>query len=192
MKKYFFPPVDKLNAIDDVSKMKLSDNAFRVYCYLVCRYNSITQQCNPSVNHMSKNIGKSKATIKRALAELRDKNLIWNYRGYPSVGSNEYKIYGTVLWKKYSSNLNESRLNNDTQIGSELSPKTIKETMKETINVQESENSELPKDSLSDSEALPKCDDTKIANTVNLEENKERITKEQFYEQFGDILGVTH
>ena len=148
-KKQHFDFKMKVLAIDAVVQRDISDKAFRVYCYLLCRYNSGSKQCNPSIDNMSKKLGKSHCTIKRAIRELKDKKVISYWRGSPTTGSNMYRLEGS------SEGIYEQRVSNLSKVGvsfasnevSELSPKYNNEYNKE-YNIQRvSFEPELPKGS---------------------------------------------
>ena len=119
----------KVLAIDKVLQKDISDKSFRVYCYLLCRYNSSSKQCNPSIDNMSKMLGKSHCTIKRAIRELKDKKVISYWRGSPTTGSNMYRLEGSSegIYEREVSNLSKAGISFAYNEVSELSPKYNKE-----------------------------------------------------------------
>ena len=148
-KKQHFDFKMKVLAIDAVVQRDISDKAFRVYCYLLCRYNSGSKQCNPSIDNMSKMLGKSQCTIKRAIRELKDKKVISYWRGSPTTGSNMYRLEGSSegIYEQRVSNLSEVGVSFVSNEVSELSPKYNNEYNKE-YNIQRvSFEPELPEGS---------------------------------------------
>jgi len=119
----------KVLAIDKVLQKDISDKSFRVYCYLLCRYNSSSKQCNPSIDNMSKMLGKSHCTIKRAIRELKDKKVISYWRGSPTTGSNMYRLEGSSegIYEREVSNLSKAGISFASNEVSELSLKYNKE-----------------------------------------------------------------
>ena len=184
-----FDPVSKLNSLQRaIRDPQLSSSAKLVYTSLVFRYNSETKKCNPSVEKISEDIGnKSTRTIERALQELRRQGYITNFRGYPGIGSNLYQLKDTkvgLLKQTYTTNLTSIDDNIVGEAPSSVSCKTINETIKETINHNISEESELYRDSLSEIKEVNSNDDTKVESLVVKDSDKESITKERFYEVF--------
>ena len=135
-KEHHFDPLMKIQAVDLLIKKKIKDRAFRVFCFLVCRYNTYTMQCNPSVNYMAKEMCKSPSYVKRGLQELREKNLISNRRGSITTGSNLYRLVGTSIGicQPQSSNMHEKEIKFVSKEGSGLSRKYINENIKKNIN----------------------------------------------------------
>ena len=88
-KQHHFDPLMKIQALDFIIKQQLSDRAYRVYSFLVFRYNTYTMRCNPSIEYMAQEMNKSPSYIKRALRELRKKNFISNI-GFDDVVSSCY------------------------------------------------------------------------------------------------------
>ncbi len=135
-----FSPLGKIISISELLKNKLvNDNEFRIACFLIDSYNNKTDQCNPSVLYMGKQMGKSESTIKRGLRGLRKKKIISNSRGNPIIGSNKYKIFSNkkgigeyeipiLVDQKESSNLNHKEVNIVKHESSSMTCKTIKET----------------------------------------------------------------
>ena len=162
-----FDPVKKLNSqFDALKDPELSDTDKLVYSVLVFRYNSRTRQCNPSVETIAKDLSKSTRTIERSLKSLREKKYITNFRGFPGKGSNMYQLKDTKLGlykkKKKTTNLSEIYDNIVGETSSSVSCKTINETIKETINNNISDESELHGDSLSEIKEVNNNDDTKV------------------------------
>lgn len=136
-----FSPLGKIISISELLKNKsVNDNEFRIACFLIDSYNNKTDQCNPSVLYMGKQMGKSESTIKRGLRGLRKKKIISNSRGNPMIGSNKYKIFSnkkgigefevpTLVDNKERSNLNYREVNIVKYESSTMTRKTIKETM---------------------------------------------------------------
>lgn len=135
-----FSPLGKIISISELLKNKLvNDNEFRIACFLIDSYNNKTDQCNPSVLYMGKQMGKSESTIKRGLRGLREKKIISNSRGNPTIGSNKYKIFSNkkgigeyeipiLVDQKESSILNHKEVNIVKYESSSMTRKTIKET----------------------------------------------------------------
>ena len=135
-----FSPLGKIISISELLKNKLvNDNEFRIACFLIDSYNNKTNQCNPSVLYMGRQMGKSESTIKRGLRGLRDKKIISNSRGNPMIGSNKYKIFSNKKGKgefeipilvdqKENSDLNHREVNIVKNDSSSMTCKTIKET----------------------------------------------------------------
>ena len=115
----------KVLAIDKVLQKDISDKAFRVYCYLLCRYNSGNKQCNPSIDNMSIKLAKSHCTIKRAIKELKEKKIISYWRGSPTTGSNMYRLEGSSegIYEREVSNLSKAGISFASNEVSELSLK---------------------------------------------------------------------
>ena len=184
-----FDPVKKLNSqFDALKDPDLSVTDKLVYFVLVHRYNSRTRQCNPSVETIANDICKSTRTVERSLKKLREKGYITNFRGFPGKGSNMYQLKDTKLGlykkKKKTTNLSEIYDNIVGETPSSVSCKTINETIKETINNNISDESELHGDSLSEIKEVNDNDDTKVVSLVVKDRDKESITKERFYEVF--------
>ena len=139
----------KVLAIDKVLQKDISDKSFRVYCYLLCRYNSSSKQCNPSIDNMSKMLGKSHCTIKRAIRELKDKKVISYWRGSPTTGSNMYRLEGSSegIYEREVSNLSKAGISFASNEVSELSLKYNNEYNKEYNNSEKLVEPELPKGS---------------------------------------------
>ena len=139
----------KVLAIDKVLQKDISDKAFRVYCYLLCRYNSGNKQCNPSIDNMSIKLGKSHCTIKRAIKELKEKKIISYWRGSPTTGSNMYRLEGSSegIYEREVSNLSKAGISFASNEVSELSPKYNNEYNKEYNNSEKLVEPELPKGS---------------------------------------------
>ena len=185
-----FDPVKKLNSLFDTLKdPDLTPTDKLVYAVLVFRYNSRTRQCNPSIETLAEDIGgKSTRTVERSLRKLREKGYITNFRGFPGKGSNMYQLKDTKLGlykkKKKTTNLTEIYDNIVGETPSSVSCKTINETIKETINNNISDESELHGDSLSEIKEVNNNDDTKVESLAFNESDKESISKERFYEIF--------
>lgn len=180
-----FDPVKKLNSqFDALKDPDLSVTDKLVYFVLVHRYNSRTRQCNPSVETIANDICKSTRTVERSLKKLREKGYITNFRGFPGKGSNMYQLKDTKLGlykkKKKTTNLSEIYDNIVGETPSSVSCKTIKETINNNI----SDESELHGDSLSEIKEVNNNDDTKVESLVVKNSDKESITKERFYEVF--------
>ena len=79
MATHYFDPLKKIQSLDTIISMDLTDRAYRVFSFLVFRYNSNSEQCNPSVNYMAAQMNKSPSYVKRGLKELRDKQIIINF-----------------------------------------------------------------------------------------------------------------
>ena len=182
-----FDPVSKLNSLQQaIRDPQLSSSAKLVYTSLVYRYNSETKKCNPSVQKISEDIGnKSTRTIERALQELRRKGYITNFRGYPGIGSNLYQLKDTkvgLLKQTYTTNLTSIDDNIVGETPSSVSCKTINETIKETINHNISEESELYRDSLSEIKEVNNNDDTKLESLGVKDTSKDLVTHERLLE----------
>ena len=139
----------KVLAIDKVLQKDISDKAFRVYCYLLCRFNSGNKQCNPSIDNMSIKLGKSHCTIKRAIKELKEKKIISYWRGSPTTGSNMYRLEGSSegIYEQRVSKLPKAGISFASNEVSELSPKYNNEYNKEYNNSENLAEPELPKGS---------------------------------------------
>ena len=61
MATHYFDPLKKIQSLDTIILRDLTDRAYRVFSFLVFRYNSHTEQCNPSVNYMAAQMNKSLA-----------------------------------------------------------------------------------------------------------------------------------
>ena len=145
-KEHHFDPLMKIQTVDLLIKKKISDRAFRVFCFLVCRYNTYTMQCNPSVNYMAQEMRKSPSYVKRGLQELREKNLISNRRGSLTTGSNLYRLVGTSMgiYQPQRSNMREQEIKFVSMEGSDMTRKYINEDIKENINTDTHSEPELP------------------------------------------------
>ena len=182
-----FDPVSKLNSLQQaIRDPQLSSSAKLVYTSLVFRYNSETKKCNPSVEKISEDIGnKSTRTIERALQELRRQGYITNFRGYPGIGSNLYQLKDTKvgLFKQtYTTNLTSIDDKNVGHTPTPVSCKTINETIKETINYNISDESELYGDSLSEIHEVNNNDDTKLESLGVKDTSKDLVTHERLLE----------
>ena len=135
----------KVLAIDKVLQKDISDKAFRVYCYLLCRFNSGNKQCNPSIDNMSIKLGKSHCTIKRAIKELKEKKIISYWRGSPTTGSNMYRLEGSSegIYEQRVSKLPKAGISFASNEVSELSPKYNNEYNKEYNNSENPAEPEL-------------------------------------------------
>ena len=135
-KQHHFDPLMKIQALDFIIKQQLSDRAYRVYSFLVFRYNTYTMRCNPSIEYMAQEMNKSPSYIKRALRELRKKNFISNKRGSLTTGSNLYRLVGTTIgiYESQRSYSSSPKVNSVTNEGSHMSHKYINEYIKENIN----------------------------------------------------------
>ena len=135
-KEHHFDPLMKIQAMDFIIKQDVTDRAIRVFCFLTFRYNTYTMQCNPSVEYMAQEMGKSPSYIKRGLRELREKELISNRRGSLTTGSNLYRLEGTSIgiFEPQGSNASYHKVKSVTHEGSEVSRKYINEDIKENIN----------------------------------------------------------
>ena len=146
-----FSPLGKIVSISQLLKNKsINDNEFRIACFLIDSYNNKTQQCNPSVLYMGRQMGKSESTVKRGLRELRKKNIISNSRGSPMLGSNKYKIFANkngvgdyevpiVVDTNESSNLNSREVNIVTNESSNVTRKTVNESMNRNLPIESKE-----------------------------------------------------
>ena len=183
-----FDPVKKLNSLFDTLKdPDLTPTDKLVYAVLVFRYNSRTRQCNPSIETLAEDIGgKSTRTVERSLRKLREKGYITNFRGFPGKGSNMYQLKDTKLGlykkKKKTTNLSEIYDNIVGETPSSVSCKTINETIKETINNNISDESELHGDSLSEIQEVNSNDDTKVESLNVKDSSKDLVTHERLLE----------
>ena len=183
-----FDPVKKLNSLFDTLKdPDLTPTDKLVYAVLVFRYNSRTRQCNPSIETLAEDIGgKSTRTVERSLRKLREKGYITNFRGFPGKGSNMYQLKDTKLGlykkKKKTTNLSEIYDNIVGETPSSVSCKTINETIKETINNNISDESELHGDSLSEIKEVNNNDDTKLEPLGVKDTSKDLVTHERLLE----------
>lgn len=182
-----FDPVKKLNSqFDALKDPDLSVTDKLVYFVLVHRYNSRTRQCNPSVETIANDICKSTRTVERSLKKLREKGYITNFRGFPGKGSNMYQLKDTKLGlykkKKKTTNMSEIYDNIVGETPSSVSCKTINETIKETINNNISEESELYRDSLSEIKEINNNDDTKLESLGVKDTSKDLVTHERLLE----------
>ncbi len=135
MATHHFDPLKKIQSLDTIILRDLTDRAYRVFSFLVFRYNSHSEQCNPSVNYMATQMNKSPSYVKRGLKELRDKHIISNTRGSITTGSNMYRLSGTLrgISNYKSSYMSEQEVKSVSLKGSEVTRKTIKEYIKEDI-----------------------------------------------------------
>lgn len=135
-KEHHFDPLMKIQAMDFIIKQRLSDRAYRVFCFLVFRYNTYTMQCNPSVDYMAREMGKSPSYVKRGLRELRKRKFISNRRGSLTTGSNLYRLEGTSIgiFQPQRSKVSNEGVKFVTKEGSDMSRKYINEDIKENIN----------------------------------------------------------
>ena len=149
MATHYFDPLKKIQSLDTIISMDLTDRAYRVFSFLVFRYNSHSEQCNPSVNYMAAQMNKSPSYVKRGLKELRDKQIISNTRGSITTGSNMYRLCGTLRGISYyqSSDMSEEEVKSVSLKGSDVTRKTIKEYIKEDINSEKLVEPELPEGS---------------------------------------------
>ncbi len=149
MATYYFDPLKKIQSLDTIISMDLTDRAYRVFSFLVFRYNSNSEQCNPSVNYMAAQMNKSPSYVKRGLRELRHKQIISNIRGSITTGSNMYRLSGTLrgISDYQSSDVSEQEVKSVSLVGSDVTRKTIKEYIKEDINSEKLVEPELPKGS---------------------------------------------
>ena len=149
MATHHFDPLKKIQSLDTIISMDLTDRAYRVFSFLVFRYNSHSEQCNPSVNYMATQMNKSPSYVKRGLKELRDKQIISNTRGSITTGSNMYRLSGTLRGISYyqSSDMSEEEVKSVSLVGSDVTRKTIKEYIKEDINSEKLVEPELPEGS---------------------------------------------
>ena len=136
MATHYFDPLKKIQSLNTIILRDLTDRAYRVFSFLVFRYNSHTEQCNPSVNYMAAQMNKSPSYVKRGLKELRDKQIISNTRGSITTGSNMYRLSGTLRGISYyqGSDMSEGEVKSVLLEGSDVTRKTIKEYIKEDIN----------------------------------------------------------
>ena len=142
----YFDPLKKIQSLDTIISMDLTDRAYRVFSFLVFRYNSNSEQCNPSVNYMAAQMNKSPSYVKRGLRELRHKQIISNIRGSITTGSNMYRLSGTLrgISDYQSSDVSEEEVKSVSLEGSNVTRKTIKEYIKEDINSNNLVEPELP------------------------------------------------
>ena len=141
MATHYFDPLKKIQSLDTIISMDLTDRAYRVFSFLVFRYNSNSEQCNPSVNYMAAQMNKSPSYVKRGLRELRHKQIISNIRGSITTGSNMYRLSGTL---RGISDVSEEEVKSVSLEGSNVTRKTIKEYIKEDINSNNLVEPELP------------------------------------------------
>ena len=136
MATHYFDPLKKIQSLDTIILRDLTDRAYRVFSFLVFRYNSNSEQCNPSVNFMADEMNKSPSYVKRGLKELRHKQIISNTRGSITTGSNMYRLSGTRRGISYyqGSDMSEGEVKSVSLEGSDVTRKTIKEYIKEDIN----------------------------------------------------------
>ena len=146
MATHYFDPLKKIQSLDTIILRDLTDRAYRVFSFLVFRYNSHTEQCNPSVNYMASQMNKSPSYVKRGLKELRDKQIISNTRGSITTGSNMYRLSGTLRGISYyqGSDMSEQEVRSVSLEVSDVTRKTIKEYIKEDINIEKLDETELP------------------------------------------------
>ena len=149
MATHYFDPLKKIQSLDTIILRDLTDRAYRVFSFLVFRYNSHSEQCNPSVNYMAAQMNKSPSYVKRGLKELRDKQIISNTRGSITTGSNMYRLSGTLRGISYyqGSDMSEHEVKSVSLVGSNVTLKTIKEYIKEDNNIENPVEPELPKGS---------------------------------------------
>ena len=149
MATHYFDPLKKIQSLDTIILRDLTDRAYRVFSFLVFRYNSHSEQCNPSVNYMAAQMNKSPSYVKRGLKELRDKQIISNTRGSITTGSNMYRLSGTLRGISYnqSSDMSEEEVKSLSLKGPDVTRKTIKEYIKEDINNENPFKPELPEGS---------------------------------------------
>ena len=149
MATHYFDPLKKIQSLDTIISMDLTDRAYRVFSFLVFRYNSHSEQCNPSVNYMAAQMNKSPSYVKRGLKELRDKQIISNTRGSITTGSNMYRLSGTLRGISYyqGSDMSEGEVKSVSLVGSDVTRKTIKEYIKEDNNTENPFEPELTKGS---------------------------------------------
>ena len=138
MATHYFDPLKKIQSLDTIISMDLTDRAYRVFSFLVFRYNSHSEQCNPSVNYMATQMNKSPSYVKRGLKELRDKQIISNTRGSITTGSNMYRLSGTLRGISYyqGSDVSEGEVKSVLFEGSDVTRKTIKEYINEDSNTE--------------------------------------------------------
>ena len=146
MATHYFDPLKKIQSLDTIILRDLTDRAYRVFSFLVFRYNSNGEQCNPSVNYMAAQMNKSTSYVKRGLKELRHKQIISNTRGSITTGSNMYRLSGTLRGISYyqDSKMSEEEVISLSLEGSDVTRKTIKEYIKEDINSNNLVEPELP------------------------------------------------
>ncbi len=146
METHYFDPLKKIQSLDTIILRDLTDRAYRVFSFLVFRYNSHSEQCNPSVNYMAAQMNKSPSYVKRGLKELRDKQIISNTRGSITTGSNMYRLSGTLRGISYyqGSDMSEQEVRSVSLEVSDVTRKTIKEYIKEDINIEKLDETELP------------------------------------------------
>ena len=146
METHYFDPLKKIQSLDTIISMDLTDRAYRVFSFLVFRYNSHSEQCNPSVNYMATQMNKSPSYVKRGLKEFRDKQIISNTRGSITTGSNMYRLSGTLRGISYyqGSDMSEQEVRSVSLEVSDVTRKTIKEYIKEDINIEKLDETELP------------------------------------------------
>ena len=146
MATHYFDPLKKIQSLDTIILRDLTDRAYRVFSFLVFRYNSHSEQCNPSVNYMAAQMNKSPSYVKRGLKELRDKQIISNTRGSITTGSNMYRLSGTLRGISYyqGSDMSEQEVRSVSLEVSDVTRKTIKEYIKEDINIEKLDETELP------------------------------------------------
>ena len=149
MATHYFDPLKKIQSLDTIILRDLTDRAYRVFSFLVFRYNSHSEQCNPSVNYMATQMNKSPSYVKRGLKELRDKQIISNTRGSITTGSNMYRLSGTLRGISYyqSSDMTDEEFKSVSLEGSDVTRETIKEYIKEDINNEKLVEPELPEGS---------------------------------------------
>lgn len=145
-KEHHFDPLKKIHSMDYLIKQQISDRAFRVFCFLAFRYNTYSTQCNPSVEFMAREMGKSPSYVKRGLSELRKKRFISNVRGSLTTGSNMYRLVGTTegIYEHQRSNVSFQKVKSVTNEGSDMTCKYINEDIKENINTDTHSEPELP------------------------------------------------
>ena len=146
MATHYFDPLKKIQSLDTIILRDLTDRAYRVFSFLVFRYNSHSEQCNPSVNYMATQMNKSPSYVKRGPKELRDKQIISNTRGSITTGSNMYRLSGTLRGISYyqGSDMSEQEVRSVSLEVSDVTRKTIKEYIKEDINIEKLDETELP------------------------------------------------
>ena len=145
-KEHHFDPLMKIQSMDFIIKQRLSDRAYRVYSFLVFRYNTYTMQCNPSVEYMASEMGKSPSYVKRGLRELRKRKFISNRRGSQTTGSNLYRLKGTSIgiFEPQRSDVSYEKVKSVTNERSDVTRKYINENIKENINTDSHSEPELP------------------------------------------------
>ena len=149
MATHYFDPLKKIQSLDTIILRDLTDRAYRVFSFLVFRYNSHSEQCNPSVNYMAAQMNKSPSYVKRGLKELRDKQIISNTRGSITTGSNMYRLSGTLRGISYyqGSDMSKQEVKSVSLECSDVTRKTIKEYIKEDIISENPVEPELPEGS---------------------------------------------